>query len=227
MSFRRRRNHIKTKNMIEKYTLIIISTIQVLFLPAIIFFGKQLIEFFFNKTIEVKKTELAQNLENHKMQIEQENKNFQHQLDSKLQEFNIKFSSLHSERANVVKELFLKILVLQSSLNDLFKIDRLHLKDNINVLQNFTNNFNDFKRYFLPNKIYFSHQLEIKIEKFLIEYSKITSDCINILDQNNKNNFSTNDDLKWKELSEKFDDFSNEIIKELSDDFREILGVKN
>lgn len=213
--------------MIEKYVLIAISTIQVLFLPAIIFFGKQLVVFFFNKTIEAKKAELAQNLENYKKDIEQENKNFQHQLDAKLQEFNIKFSSLHSERANVVKELFLKILALQSSLNDLFKIDRLHLKDNIDILQNFTNKFNDFKRYFLPNKIYFSHQLEIKIENFLIEYSKIANDCINILDQNNKNNFSTNDDLKWKELSGKFDDFSNEIIKELSDDFREILGVKN
>ena len=99
--------------MSQENLLIGVSIIQVLLIPIILFFSKQLISYFFNKTIDLKKAELAQNLENYKKEIEQENKNFQHQLDAKLQEFNIKFSTLHQERAIIIKDLYIKIIELQ------------------------------------------------------------------------------------------------------------------
>ncbi len=56
---------------------LITSGIPALVILFGLYLGKNLIEHFFNETIELKKKEL-----------EQENKNFQHQLDSKHQEFN-------------------------------------------------------------------------------------------------------------------------------------------
>ena len=52
--------------MSQENLLIGVSIIQVLLIPIILFFSKQLISYFFNKTIDLKKAELAQNLENYK-----------------------------------------------------------------------------------------------------------------------------------------------------------------
>ena len=197
----------------EKYTLTVISIIQVLFIPGIIFFGKQFIEYFFNKTIELKKAEL-----------EQQNKNFQHQLDAKLQEFNIKFSNLHNERANVIKELYLKMLILQSSINDILKIDRKHVDNTL--LNSFSNSFGDLKKYYLPNKIYFSEELALKIDSLILEYAKFAEDFTNILLESKKELTHQSNDENWSNIYEKSKSFSNDINKELIKDFREILGVK-
>ncbi|MCO6175826.1 hypothetical protein NHF50_12305 [Flavobacterium sp. NRK F10] len=187
--------------------------------------GKNLIEYFFKEIIEIKKKELAQNLENHKMKIEQENKNFQHILDAKLHEFNIKFTNLHSERAKVIKELYLKMLILQSSLNDVFKIKPNHINNNIHIINNFSNSFQDFQKYYLPNKIYFSEKLSTKIDIFLEEYSFITTEFTNILLEKNVPIESLKP--KWDKLSKDSSDYTFEIINELIKDFRNILGVEN
>ena len=102
--------------MTELYNLILTNGPGVLIIFAILLFGKKLIEYFFTETIELKKTELNQELENHKNKLEQQNKDFQHDLDIKLNEFNIQFSKLHQDRADVIKELYYKIIELQSAM---------------------------------------------------------------------------------------------------------------
>ena len=104
--------------MTEIYHLIEVNGPGVLIILAILLFGKKLIEYFFDQTIELKKTELNQKLEEYKLSLEQESKEFQHELDTKLQEFNIQFSKLHNDRAIVVKDLYLKMVELQSSMED-------------------------------------------------------------------------------------------------------------
>lgn len=107
---------------------LISSGVPAIVIIAGLYFGKNLIEHFFNETIELKKKEL-----------EQENKNFQHQLDAKLQEFNVKFSSLHTERAQVIKELYQKMLKLQSSLHNIFKYEPTNFKNNNEPIVLYTN----------------------------------------------------------------------------------------
>ena len=164
--------------MSQENLLIGVSIIQVLLIPIILFFSKQLISYFFNKTIDLKKAELAQNLENYKKEIEQENKNFQHQLDAKLQEFNIKFSTLHQERAIIIKDLYIKIIELQSSL---LKITQDEQSNNQNVKNNdkekidrFNNAFIEFNNSYYTNKIYFSELFHRQLPKLFFLYQKLS-----------------------------------------------------
>lgn len=217
--------------MIEKYTLIVISAIQILFLPAIIFFGKRLVEFFFNKTIELKKAELAQNLENYKKEIEQENKNFQYQLDSKLQEFNIKFSSLHTERAEVIKNLYFKLIDLQSAMFNFTRLGHIVIEDSQKEEKERLDRVNDtlknFTDYYHPNKIFFSSSITLKIDNLFKEYWETGWKFAKVLRENNYNQTIESEINNWQNISDKVDTFFPPLIMELENDFREILGVKN
>mgnify|MGYP003419320231 FL=1 len=92
--------------MVDIYSLIQTNGPNAFFLLAVLVFSKKLIVYFFDETIELKKAELNQDLENHKKELEQQNKDFQHSLDLKLNEFNIRFSKLHQDRAEVIKEMY-------------------------------------------------------------------------------------------------------------------------
>ena len=102
--------------MKDIYDLLMTNGPGVLIIFAILLFGKKAIEYFFDETIELKKAELNQNFQNYKKELELENRNFQHELDTKLNEFNIQFSKLHVDRAEVIKELYHKLIELQSAM---------------------------------------------------------------------------------------------------------------
>jgi len=72
----------------ELFKIIGITTGPQIILVIILgFWGKKLIEFFFAETVEIKKKELEQNLENHKQSLEQENRNLQLELDKNLEAY--------------------------------------------------------------------------------------------------------------------------------------------
>ena len=219
--------------MSQENLLIGVSIIQVLLIPIILFFSKQLISYFFNKTIDLKKAELAQNLENYKKEIEQETKNFQHQLDAKLQEFNIKFSTLHQERAIIIKDLYIKIIELQSSL---LKITQDEQSNNQNVKNNdkekidrFNNAFIEFNNSYYTNKIYFSETTAEKINLLLNDFKNVSTELISaiIVKRYPLIDKLISDSKNIEEISNKVETKFPIIIKELENDFREILGVKN
>lgn len=120
--------------------------------------GKHLIKYFFDESIEIKKKELNFELEKHKADIEQQNKNLQHTLDTKLNEFNVRFSELHQERAKVIKELYHKLIELHSAMYDFTR--RAHIiyenaeKEAEARVNRFNKAWHDFNNYFLPNRIY-------------------------------------------------------------------------
>ena len=209
--------------------------------PALIVFvsivwGKNLIEYFFKETIEIKKNELVQNLENYKKEIEQENKNFQHQLDAKLQEFNIKFSSLHSERAKVIKELYTKLIELQSSMFTYTRRAHIVIDDGKKEKQDRIDRVNlalkEFSNYYFPNKIFFNSSLTLKIDALINDYYKTGWDFTDVVyymenkfdleREEIKSNFE-----KMNELSSKVEKDFPILIEELSEEFKEILGVNN
>src|SRR5690606_14194835 len=141
---------------------------------AILLFGKQLIEYFFSETIELKKTELNQELESYKSKLEQQNKDFQHKLDLKLNEFNIQFSKLHQDRAEVVKELYHRIVELQSAMTVFTR--RIHpiIKDAAKEKQERIDRVNEalmgFVNLYMPNRIYFDKDLAKKLDDLSNEY---------------------------------------------------------
>ncbi|HGE5773650.1 TPA: hypothetical protein ACGGHC_000444 [Flavobacterium psychrophilum] len=190
--------------------------------PAVVilfglYLGKNLMEHFFNETIEIKKKEL-----------EQESKNFQHQLDSKLQEFNIKFSNLHTERANVIKELYEKLINLDKSIKQFIDISQDIDKSNPKRLR-VNKSLVDFANYYYPNKIYFSKSISSKIEILFKEYRKtgIKFDRLLSYMTNPDKEYNEKYDNTWDEIYEKTNTYFPPLFEELEDEFREILGVKN
>ncbi|WP_291108799.1 hypothetical protein [Flavobacterium sp. UBA6195] len=204
---------------------LISSGVPAIVIIAGLYFGKNLIEHFFNETIELKKKEL-----------EQENKNFQHQLDAKLQEFNIKFSNLHSERAEVIKNLYMKLIELQSSMFTYTRRAHIIIDDGIKEKQERTDRVNlalkEFSNYYFPNKIFFNSSITLKIDSLINDYYKIGWDFTDVLyyienkfdleREDIKSNFE-----KMKELSIKVEKDFPILIDELAEEFKEILGVNN
>jgi len=204
---------------------LISSGVPAIVIIAGLYFGKNLIEHFFNESIELKKKEL-----------EQENKNFQHQLDAKLQEFNIKFSNLHSERAEVIKNLYMKLIELQSSMFTYTRRAHIIIDDGIKEKQERTDRVNlalkEFSNYYFPNKIFFNSSITLKIDSLINDYYKIGWDFTDVLyyienkfdleREDIKSNFE-----KMKELSIKVEKDFPILIDELAEEFKEILGVNN
>ena len=213
--------------------LLLSSGPPAMFVLILLFFGKNLIEYFFRETVEIKKLELNQNLENHKKNIEQENKNFQHLLDTKLQEFNIKFSNLHIERAGIIKNLYYKLIELQSSMYNYTREIHInvsnHEEEEKERIDRVNNALSDFSNYYFPNKIYFSKSITIKIDSLFKEYWNTGWDFTNVLRLQkypNINKILTESKTDgWKEIAEKVNTFFPPLIEELENDFREIHGV--
>jgi hypothetical protein len=217
----------------ELYNLIQTICI-IIFIPTVLFFGKQLIIYFFDATIELKKAELNQDLENHKKKLEQESKDFQHSLDLRLNDFNIRFSKLHQDRAEVIKELYYKVIELQSAMTIFTRRGQLILEDadkeNEERVERVNKGFYDYINFYLPNKIYFDRKLAEKLD-FLAK---------NYRDKSWNYGFLSNDIKKenlpaevykeirdeMKKISKFVDEEFPKVIEELEDEFRSLLGVK-
>jgi len=220
--------------MTELYNLIQNNGPGVLIIFAILLFGKKLIEYFFDETIELKKTELNQNLENHKNKLEQENKEFQHLLNIKLDEFNIQFSKLHQERAEIIKSMYQKLIELQSSMTVFTR--RIHpiindeQQERKERLERVNKAIKDFNNYHLLNKIYFKKDLDKKLAHLSKEYWDNGWDFATI--ENAFNEKEVQKELfkeyyeKSKLISEKVKYDFPKLIEELEDDFRILLGVE-
>ncbi|MGL6127068.1 hypothetical protein [Chryseobacterium artocarpi] len=219
--------------MAELLKILMYSGPSVLILLILIFFGKNAIEYFFSETIEIKKKELNQNLENHKMLLDQQNRSFQHSLDTKLNEFNVRFSKLHEERANVIKELYERLVKLHSATVTLTR--RIHPiiedaeKEEKQRLENVNNALNEFNKFYLVNKIYFDKELSDRLDKVAHEYWSKNWDYATILRMFREGQVSGDFYKKMVEDSQKITEaVDKDITKSLEDlenEFRRVLGV--
>jgi hypothetical protein len=220
--------------MTELYNIIQTNGPGVLIILAILLFGKKLIEYFFSETIELKKTELNQELESHKNKLEQQSKDFQHSLDLKLNEFNIQFSKLHQDRAEVVKELYYKIVELQSAMTVFTR--RIHpiIEDAEKEKQERIDRVNkalmDFVNFYMPNRIYFDKELAEKLDNLSNEYRSKGWDFAHMSRYLSESGMSRE---LYEEYSKKTSEISGivkdefpKVIQELEEEFRTLLGVK-
>ena len=220
--------------MVDIYSLIQTNGPNAFFLLAVLVFSKKLIVYFFDETIELKKAELNQDLENHKKELEQQNKDFQHSLDLKLNEFNIRFSKLHQDRAEVIKELYHKVIDLQSGMTVFTR--RIHPiiedadKENEERIERVNKGFDEFINFYLPNKIYFDRKLAEKLDFLAQQYSDKSWNFGYLSNRIRNENIPAE---VYKDFSEEMKEISNfvadefpKVIEELEDEFRSLLGVK-
>lgn len=192
--------------------------------------GKSLIKYFFDETIELKKNELNLDFEKYKSEIEQQNKNFQHSLDTRLNEFNIRFSELHQERAKIIKELYYKLIELHSAMYDFTR--RAHLiyedaeKESKQRIDRFNKAWHDFNGFFLPNKIFFSKTLADKINTLSMTYRNTGIDFAYSKEDLKEREFYKESFEKIKKISNEVETSFGELIEDIGDEFRRILGVE-
>lgn len=223
-----------------------ITAPQILLLVIIGFWGKRLIEYFFSKTIELKKNELAQNLENHKQKIEHENKSLQHDLNKNFEiyrnrleilrlEFQIKFAELHVKRSEIIVNIYKLLTELNSSMLDLTAPIRF-VQNNNNAeneeqkrAERANNSIKEFSNYYIQHKIYFSKGVVVKLDIIVESIKNI------VLEFNYYKDLLKDDkDKSWKELYEGLKEINIKVNKEitlaladLENEFRDLLGVNS
>ena len=164
---------------------------------------------------------------------ESQNNRILEEFKSKLNELNIKFSALHTERLKIVKELYGKLV----SLNSALYILTMPIKP---IMENFDEeenarmreadkSFKDFANYFAFNKIYFSESLSEKLEDFRSKSFSVNWDHSTTMRYENWGmnrrdaNAAGREELKKASETVRQDLF--ELLKEIETEFRQILGV--
>lgn len=219
---------------------------QIILVIILGFSGKKIIEYFFAETVEIKKIELEQNLENHKQNIEQENRNLQLDLDKNLEtykhrmeilrlEFQVQFAGLHAKRSEIIVELYKKLAELNSSMLNMTA--RMHgviddaEKEEQERITKANKAFMEFNSYYIPNRIFFSEELVDKLDKVnsfvwdkVWDFSYIKTQLKDKeIDRDNWKVFST----QLKDLSIEVHNKIPTALKDLENEFRKLLGVNS
>tara|TARA_B110000091_G_scaffold71050_1_gene78365 strand:+ start:799 stop:1476 length:678 start_codon:yes stop_codon:yes gene_type:complete len=221
---------------VELYNLIMTNGPGTLLLIVTLFCGKNLIEYFFKESIELKKSELAQNLDNHKKQLSGESKFFQHELDTRLSEFNIRYFKLHNDRGEIIEKLYAKLVKLNTSMEILTHPMKTH--SNTQDFEEYENeliinaeeSYNSLNDFYQIKKIFFQEDTTKVIDKILDVFKTA---YFNYNDYGFYVKGTAVEDGEIIESRKKMKDaylsVKNEIPKvkkNLEDEFRELLGVE-
>lgn len=141
---------------------------QILVLIVIGFFSKKLFEFFFSETLEIRKSELNQGLENHKQKLKDESDKYKLTLDKEMEVFRgglskisfehqTRYQQLHTDRAETIKKLFGLLYDLEAKMESLMRpfqaAGEKPLEDKFKEAGDAAN---DFVKFYKSNEILFS-----------------------------------------------------------------------
>nr|DAQ50649.1 MAG TPA: hypothetical protein [Caudoviricetes sp.] len=151
----------------------------------------------------------------------------------------IVFSKLHQERAEVVKQLFQKLTILQQTLIDLTSMaqiaDKSESKEDIQKRLNkqFNQAYIEALNLFSLNRIFLSHNLCDKINGLLSEIRVAALDyedsCSTIEGgiKCNSKELIANGTKEKRQIRELVRNELSDLLNELEAEFRKLLGVKN
>jgi len=206
----------------------------------VILIGYWLCKFFLDRQLEIKKSELIKGVEDYKnaltseheqfmIGIERAKLQFQSEVDKKLAEHNVLFSSLNVERFRVTNKVFghlvnlfgmakaytsvVKVVPFENSREDFEK----------KQIEDFKDEYASFWKLYSPNRLYYTESLSSKIFKIANEINRnveeyafkkvydfdgFGEDKVEIIQENSKNITALEPNLK-----------------EIENELREILGV--
>jgi hypothetical protein len=219
---------------------------QIILVIILGFSGKRLIEFFFAETVEIKKKELEQNLENHKQGLEQENRNLQLELDKNLEsyknrmeilrlEFQVQFAELHVKRSEIIATLYKYLTRLNLTMLEMTAPGHFVKKDadkeEQERLDNAAKAYLDFREYYIPNKIYFEPAVTGKLDNILNFFWDKAWNFNFIKERINTGQIGHEE---WKQYSKELKEISSDVrteaeksLVELENEFRDLLGVNS
>ncbi|HMM10741.1 MAG TPA: hypothetical protein PKE03_01415 [Bacteroidales bacterium] len=214
---------------------------QILLLIVIGFFGKKLFEYFFSESLELKKTELNQELENykqkldsitniHKLTLEKDLEKFKGELNKLAFEHQTKYLQLHTNRAESIKKLFGLLYELESKMQSLMKpYQGAGEKPISEKFQEALDAAEEFVRFYKSNEVLFNAKTCKLFDKINDSFLKAWKD-FNISRQFRQ---SISTDLSQELIKKEMDAYYETLLKqipvlkeELKDDFRNLLGVE-
>lgn len=206
--------------MIKCNVIYFFELLGIFFTAGLVTFG--LIKFLSKRIFD---NYLKKRLESHKSDLER--LNISHQ---------IQFSSLHKERAIIIKQLYFSLYDYKLSVMDFFdsQLDNDRPKEHLkHKLENWTNAVLNFSPLFHKNKIYFSKKQVEMINSINNEMEKINTETKQFLSSfeiiQNQITAIKNENQDFKELKKRSNillENTFELEKNLENEFRKILGVE-
>jgi len=208
---------------------------QILLLIVIGFFGKQLIQYFFSETIELKKTELNKDIEAYKQSLNTQTE--QHRLElnkilethrSELNLLNAKNSRLHDRQLQIIAELYKRIVIMERAFREMTAWMKPIIadaeKEEQERIEKAGTAFNDYFSYYTENKVFFSEETSGHLDKLREHFWESHWDYTFKL-RTGINEYKINKehfDNAAKTVTEKIP----EVLKQLDKNFRQLLTVE-
>lgn len=151
---------------------------------------------------------------------------FKAKLENQTTEFNIRFQAFHTERAQVIKTLFQKIVQMDESVYALIKPMTLAgEKSPQEKAAEATESINGFISYYQMNVIYLDEALETKMESII----KICRDAWLDYDvvRNMQDSGEKGYHREWGNVWIKYKEQSETLKKQIIRDFRLTIGISN
>jgi len=173
---------------------------------------------------------LAKDLENYKTKLQFESQieltKFKSEIEKSAFEHQIIFSKLHDKHAEIIAELYSKIVNLHKATNLFVKmllaVTEEQRKENLEKLWTAVD---DFREYFDKNKIFFKDKTCQKVEQLNDSMSEPVSKLVMHLEMSAQNNDVEPVFNAWEKAEQQIEEIVSVIKKDLEDEFREILGV--
>jgi hypothetical protein len=187
-----------------------------------------------NRDLEAYKSKLNTDLEAHKSTMAKDVEAFKSNLQLATIEHQVRFSKLHDKRAQVIQDLYGKLValdtVIHSLLKRLQKVGEATLEEKVREYGRLHNELNEF---FLPNRIFFSSETCRVIDNLLFlsrdTYFDITTYPVD--PESPEYKYGLPDLLNerheyWEKARKVFDTDIKNLKEQLETQFRAMLGVK-
>ena len=168
-------------------------------------------------------------IEKFKNELQKETLKYQSTLDKDLETYKIKYSRLHFEQVEIIKNLYSKLIKAEIPLEYLMRPIKLNPdKSNEEISKEVVNNANDFFNYFEENEVIFNEDtcklMRVIKEKYIAVWSTYSTKQF-------MGDSATGDILVQIVTDMKvaydniFEGEMQKLKKELRDDFRKKLGI--
>lgn len=177
------------------------------------FLGKKVIE-----------TYLDKRMEQHKQKLNQDIETVKNKLNMMATEHQIRYSKLHEERAEIIKQLYSSITLYESYLRSYIRVinDSEFHERSEDWKGGITKSLPAILKLYNYNKIYFNKMTCKTLDEFLIKAGDITR---KVMELDSIEKFS-NDPQIQNELQTIVEEWILPLKESLEQDFREQLGVK-
>lgn len=147
-------------------------------------------------------------------------------------EHSIRFQKLHTERAEVIKDFYGKLVLLDNTLHSTLHpfqtVGEPRLKEKVGQL---AEQFNDLKNYFLPKRIFFEETVCELIERIIETANGVFYDITTYEIDPQDSSYKYNRELLkerhefWEKARNIHKNEMSKLKKQLEKEFRTILGI--